>query len=171
MGSCTRSRVGRRWTRSGSARKATEFIQIPRKFIGEFATARCWQKIPADAEVWVCGPPVEPEKFAALPSAQHPILQTYVDVCMSGCLEHGREFARLFVETTDAWSEFWVNDREVPRRPWVSSLSSQKPWSSVDRLLGERLLALRTLPEEYGAVHAAAIIAERKQNASAPKQD
>jgi hypothetical protein len=140
--------------------KGYEFIQIPRQYVAEYATHTCWQKIPKDAEIWVCGPPVEPEKFAALASAMHPLLQTYVDVCISGCLEHDRKFAELFVATTEGWCEFWLNDRQTPRRPWVTNLSSQKSWLLIDQLLGEKLVRLRTNPSEYAAVHASAIAAE-----------
>ncbi len=34
------------------------------------------------------------------PSVSFPILQTYIDVCLSGCFEHGEDFAREFVSTT-----------------------------------------------------------------------
>lgn len=37
------------------------------------------------------------------PSPKYPILQSYVDVCLSGCLEHGDDFAREFIETTFLW--------------------------------------------------------------------
>ena len=36
-----------------------------------------------------------------LPCEQHPIVQSYVDVAVSGCLEFNRDFAREFVETTE----------------------------------------------------------------------
>lgn len=137
--------------------KGYEFVRIDRAHVRQYPAPNCWQRLPEDAEIWVCGPPEEPDKYAAVASARHPLLQTYVDVCVSGCLEHGEIFAKMFAQTTDGWNEFWINDREIPRRPWVSNLISQKCWSVTDTLLGEELLSLRLLPEEYSAVHACAI--------------
>ncbi|MCH8290407.1 gamma-glutamylcyclotransferase [Candidatus Poribacteria bacterium] len=57
---------------------------------------------------------------------QYPIVQSYVDICMNGCLEIEEEyrlaekgFAKRFIETTTCWSEHWVNDRIYPRRPFI----------------------------------------------------
>lgn len=47
----------------------------------------------------------------------YPILQTYLDTCLKGYLEYGEAFAIEFLETTTGWSKFWLNDREVARRP------------------------------------------------------
>ena len=49
----------------------------------------------------------------------YPILQSYLDTCLKGYLEFGEDFAVEFLETTGGWSKFWINDREVARRPWI----------------------------------------------------
>lgn len=57
--------------------------------------------------------------------ASYPIVQSYLDVCLTGCLEFeamyplakGAGFARQFVETIGDWTGFWINDRVHPRRP------------------------------------------------------
>lgn len=74
-----------------------------------------------------------PEKISEnLPSPQFPMVQSYVDICVNGCLEvEGKYptaagFADLFVETTDAWNEFWVNDRVYPRRPFIFRPTASK---------------------------------------------
>ena len=85
------------------------------------------------------------------PSVNYPILQTYIDVCLSGCLEHGEEFAREFVETTFKWSPFWLNERELARRPWVH----QKEYVRIDRLLAElvpRYFRHRKLESEFATL-------------------
>ena len=69
------------------------------------------------------------------PSAEYPILQTYVDVCLSGCLEHGDEFAREFIATTFLWAPWWLNERTLARRPWLH----QKQYVKIDALLGEEV--------------------------------
>ena len=59
----------------------------------------------------------------------HVLLQTYVDVCLSGCLEHGDDFAREFIATTFLWAPWWLNERELARRPWLH----QKDYVKIDR--------------------------------------
>jgi cation transport regulator ChaC len=62
----------------------------------------------------------------SLPTAQFPIVQSYVDICLTGCLQIEKgfpgvgEFAREFIESTQEWSKYWENDRAYPRRaPFV----------------------------------------------------
>lgn len=60
-----------------------------------------------------------------LPSKQFPIVQSYVDICVNGCLEvEGKYptaagFTQDFIASTKEWSKFWVNDRLYPRRPFI----------------------------------------------------
>ena len=82
------------------------------------------------------------------PSLEYPILQTYIDVCISGCLEHGEAFAEEFVRTTFKWSAYWLNERELARRPWVH----QKAYVRIDALLRRCVptyFAHRKLESEY----------------------
>ena len=85
------------------------------------------------------------------PSITHPILQTYIDVCLSGCLEYGEEFAREFIRTTFLWSVYWLNERELARRPWLH----QKQYVKIDALLREEvpeIFAHRKLESEYATL-------------------
>lgn len=67
-------------------------------------------------------------------SPEFPIVQSYVDVCLNGCLEieatyplatriefEGKQitYSEMFIRTSTDWSEWWVNDRLLPRRPFV----------------------------------------------------
>lgn len=60
-----------------------------------------------------------------VPSKAFPVVQSYVDICINGCLEiegnypTAEGFTRNFIETTSHWNEFWVNDRLYPRRPFI----------------------------------------------------
>ena len=86
------------------------------------------------------------------PSISYPILQTYVDVCLSGCLEYGDEFAREFIQTTFLWSPYWLNERELARRPWLH----QKQYNKIDTLLREgvgSVFAHRKLESEYAVLY------------------
>lgn len=57
------------------------------------------------------------------PSKQFPIVQSYVDVFLSGCFELEKKcklngVAKDCINTTKNWSGSWVNDRVHPRRAW-----------------------------------------------------
>lgn len=60
-----------------------------------------------------------------LPSEQFPMVQSYVDICVNGCLQvesrfrTAKGFTADFFATTSKWSRFWVNDRVYPRRPFI----------------------------------------------------
>ena len=51
------------------------------------------------------------------PSAANPIVQSYVDVVLDGCLAISDAFAREFIRSTAGWRGPWINDRERPRYP------------------------------------------------------
>ena len=93
--------------------------------------------LPAEAQAWIYvsrGPSVE------LPSGKYPIVQSYVDVFLSGCLEQEERFgvagfAEQCIETTSGWSEHWVNDRIYPRRPFVYQPRARQ----IDTLLSKEL--------------------------------
>ena len=82
----------------------------------------------------------EGERQKSLPTPQFPIVQSYVDICLNGCLqiEHGfpdaGDFAREFIESTQEWSVYWENDRVQPRRPFTVPAA----WK-IDALLQKHL--------------------------------
>ncbi len=111
-----------------------------------------WQRLPEQGHVWVYVPvpmnSTKPGAGEADPSEAFPLLESYVDVVIEGALEYGPDFARELIETTGNWSHFWLNDRDLARRPWVhdarysavdSLLAGTEPASSAfpDRLLSE----------------------------------
>jgi gamma-glutamylcyclotransferase (GGCT)/AIG2-like uncharacterized protein YtfP len=64
----------------------------------------------AEGDVWVYIKPA-PEP----PCAKAPVLQTYLDTVLSGCLEVSEEFARLFIRYTRGWQAPITNDRHRPQ--------------------------------------------------------
>lgn len=57
------------------------------------------------------------------PNQNHPIVQSYVDIFMNGCIQIQikykiKNFANQCIETTKEWSPYWVNDRIHARRPF-----------------------------------------------------
>lgn len=76
-----------------------------------------------------------------------PLVQSYVDIFLSGCLEMEQRFALegfadRCITTTSDWSEHWVNDRLFPRRPMATFPQAK----AVDSLLSRRL------PEQFAAI-------------------
>ena len=105
-----------------------------------------------DAVVWVYVPCGE---HCAPPSVEHPIVQSYVDVCVTGCLFWGGEaWAAEFIATTAGWSPFFLNDVPASRRPW---LHRGPQYAVVDALLlthdALTLVSRRCHPEEFAAQH------------------
>jgi hypothetical protein len=93
-----------------------------------------WQALPAAGHVWAYVPDIAgkaPGEVLPQPDGHFPILQSYVDVVVEGGLEYGTEFAREIIATTKDWSVYWLNDRDLARRPWVFD----KQAGAVDKLL------------------------------------
>lgn len=91
----------------------------------------------ANAQIWIYIN--RPESFAT-PNSRYPIVQSYVDIFVSGCLEQEQrfglaEFAKQCLSTTADWSEHWVNDRIYPRRPFIF----QPRAGQIDNLLSKQL--------------------------------
>ena len=71
-----------------------------------------------------------------LPSRAYPICESYLDVVLHGCLEWGGEpLALAFCETTAGWSECFLDDVVVSRRPWLHRPTS---WAQIERVLRSR---------------------------------
>jgi hypothetical protein len=82
---------------------------------------------------------MKPE-FLSPPSSNYPIVQSYVDIFLSGCLQmeekfHLKNFAARCVQTTRDWSVHWVNDRIYPRRPMVYQAKAL----AIDALLQQQI--------------------------------
>jgi cation transport regulator ChaC len=76
----------------------------------------------------------------ATPSSRYPIVQSYVDIFVSGCLEQEqrfglKDFSQECLTTTTDWSVNWVNDRIYPRRPSIYQPKARQ----IDDLLHDKL--------------------------------
>lgn len=81
----------------------------------------------------------KPETIATA-NRSYPIVQSYVDIFLSGCLEleqrfELKDFAKQCLVTTSNWSIQWMNDRIYPRRPFIY----QPKAGRIDQLLKEHL--------------------------------
>lgn len=72
------------------------------------------------------------------PTREIPMVQSYVDICINGCLELEalyrtvkESFTQEFILTSSGWNEFWVNDRIYPRRPFIYISNA----SAIDKTL------------------------------------
>ena len=82
------------------------------------------------------------EKHFASP--EFPIVQSYVDICLNGCLEieaayplaKEAEFAETFLRTSTNWSKYWVNDRIYPRQPFIYLPNASKIDHLIQKALG-----------------------------------
>jgi len=72
-------------------------------------------------------------KKPGVASEKYPIIQSYVDVIISGCLEVNEDFAKEFVRTTYGW-DYWINDRKEPRYIRHLNYPNEK---KIDKLLQE----------------------------------
>jgi hypothetical protein len=82
----------------------------------------------------------------------YPICQTYVDVVIGGCLEWGGErFANELIVSTSGWSDCFLNDAPLSRRPWLH----RKQYQAIDKILSEHeeltFFSKRKHPEEFAA--------------------
>lgn len=105
------------------------------------------QTVP-EADIWFYG---NTEK--RFPSSEHPIVQSYVDVCLDGCLEieamyplaRQANFAEQFVKITSNWQPPWINDRIYPWRPSVCVPRASQIDALIQKVLGKDLFAKITL--------------------------
>lgn len=79
----------------------------------------------------------KPDRLAPA-SARWPLVQSYIDIFMTGCqqlsqrtIQFEGDFMVKCLETTTGWSPHWVNDRLYPRRPFIYQPNA----GLIDRLL------------------------------------
>jgi hypothetical protein len=101
-----------------------------------------------EADIWFYGN--TEKKF---PSSEHPVVQSYVDVCLDGCLEieaiyplaRQGNFSEEFIKTTSNWQPPWINDRIYPWRPFVYVPRASQIDALIQKVLGKDMFAKITL--------------------------
>jgi len=82
-------------------------------------------------------------------SPEFPIVQSYVDICLNGCLEieatyplaKEASFAETFIKTCTDWSKYWVNDRIYPRRAFIYVPNASNIDGLIQKVLGEEVFS------------------------------
>ena len=109
-----------------------------------------WQPVPAEGHIWVYVPDRKGDTpGVSLPEADaaFPMLQSYIDLVLAGASQYGPAFAVELIETTRDWSRYWLNDRELARRPWVHD----PQYEDVDHLLASTAPASAAFQERMFA--------------------
>jgi len=97
--------------------------------------------VPSPAQIWIY---IDKPESLALPDEDYPLTQSYVDIFITGCMElqarvadQSIDFVDECVRTTDGWSKHWVNDRPMPRRPYIYQPMAFEIDKQLKRLLPE----------------------------------
>lgn len=114
-----------------------------------YNSSLCYKQLNASSRLWLYIPLRSSTKPA---DENHPLLQSYVDTVLQGCLEWGGErMADIFIQTTGGWSTYFLNDTPSSRRPWLF----RKDYSTIDRLLQKYAAKThfgdRKHPEEFSS--------------------
>ena len=93
-------------------------------------------------------------------SPEFPIIQSYVDICLNGCLEieaafplaKEAAFAETFLKTSTNWSKYWVNDRIYPRMAYLYQPNASRIDELIRNVLGEEMFSnIRIEPASWEA--------------------
>lgn len=68
------------------------------------------------------------------PTKKKPLIQSYIDVVLAGCLQFNQAYAISFVNTTSFWSNHWVDDRKQPIYSRAMEYD-QKIFDKIDHIL------------------------------------
>ncbi len=68
------------------------------------------------------------------PCSQKPIIQSYIDTVLAGCLSISPQFAELFMLTTQGWQYAYENDRHQPKYGNLAHVFEQDK-NTIDQLV------------------------------------
>mgnify|MGYP005847741093 CR=1 FL=1 len=127
-----------------------EYIQVcDQEYPKSSKRPRSAFELQLSSKIWIYVPK---ESHCREADENHPLLQSYVDTVLQGCLEWGGEkMAEDFILSTGKWSSFFLNDIPNSRRPWLF----RKEYDTIDRVLQRHAelthYADRRHPEEFAS--------------------
>ena len=89
------------------------------------------QELPRSSTLWAYV-----GKQTGEPLPEKPIMQSYLDVILNGCLDYGSEFAASFTRQTEQWQHL-VDDRARPMYP--RPLKSHENLNHIDQIIEQQL--------------------------------
>lgn len=89
------------------------------------------QALPTDGILWAYV-----GHHSGEPTPARPIMQSYLDVILNGCLDYGGTFTQRFTQTTELWQHL-VDDRDNPQYP--RPLKSPERHQVIDQVLTSHL--------------------------------
>jgi hypothetical protein len=124
------------------ATKLREEDYIPTKIDSSAITILDGSPAPPKGEFWYFA-----SKTKQTADAAHPIVQSYVDICVDGCLEieamyplaKNASFAEQFIRTCTDWKLPWFNDRIYPWRPFIYVPRASQIDGLLRKVLGDDL--------------------------------
>jgi hypothetical protein len=124
------------------ATKLREADYVPTKIDQSAITLLDGSPAPPRGEIWYFA-----SKTKKTATALHPIVQSYVDICVDGCLEieamyplaEKASFAEQFIRTCTDWKTPWMNDRIYPWRPFIYVPRASKIDALLRKVLGDDL--------------------------------
>ena len=102
----------------------------------------CPQLLTMNGPVWV----YINDDFCS-PCHQKPIIQTYVDTVLAGCLAISPQFAELFMSTTQGWQHAYENDRHQPKYGNLAYVFDQDK-DTIDQLVELAIIRAHQYPPE-----------------------
>jgi cation transport regulator ChaC len=90
-------------------------------------------KIPSSSTLWAYV-----GNQTGVPNSERPIMQSYLDVILNGCLDYSEEFTKRFTELTEHWQHL-VDDRHAPMYP--------RPLKTAERIPHIEQVVATHLPE------------------------
>ncbi|MBU2863025.1 gamma-glutamylcyclotransferase family protein [Reinekea marina] len=101
-------------------------VQIP----WESVAPSCTQPLPESGNLWV----YVGKNNNVTPLPERPIMQSYLDVILNGCLDFSEHFAARFLQLTGHWQHL-IDDRSNPQ--YVRPLNSTHRLELIDKLIAE----------------------------------
>ena len=107
--------------------------------VGDLSACSGDLELSENDQVWIC------ETLSINASCQaNPLPQSYVDTCISGCIEsQGVSAASRFIQQTNGWDCVWVNDRHLNRTPIYPRYTP---------ISGEQAVLIDSLLEQHGVL-------------------